>query len=95
MSLTKTTETDRLEIVGQYKAVQIRDAIVIKENGTEVSRSFHRKVLTPGTLDSSDNLVATDISGETSEIQIVCNSVWTQSVKDAWKAKLIADKPSS
>tara|TARA_Y100001963_G_C6688304_1_gene403343 strand:- start:134 stop:418 length:285 start_codon:yes stop_codon:yes gene_type:complete len=94
MSLTKTTETDRLEIVGPYKAVQIKDAIVIKEDGTEVSRSFHRKVLTPGTLDASDNLVATDISGETSEIQSVCNSVWTQSVKDAWKAKLIADKPT-
>ena len=94
MSLTKTTETDRLEIVGPYKAVQIRDAIVIKEDGTEVSRSFHRKVLHPGTLDASDNLVATDISGETSEVQSVCNSVWTQSVKDAWKAKLIADKPA-
>ena len=94
MSLTKTTETDRLEIVGPYKAVQIRDAIVIKEDGTEVSRSFHRKVLHPGTLDASDNLVATDISGETSEVQSVCNSVLTQSVKDAWKAKLIADKPA-
>ena len=94
MALTKTTEGDKIEVVGQYKAVQIRTATVIKEDGKELSRSFHRKVLHPGTLDGSDNLVNTNISGESAEVQGICNAVWTSTVKDAWKAKLIADKPS-
>ena len=95
MALTKTTEEDKIEVVGPYKAVQVRTATVIKEDGVELNRSFHRKVLDPGTLDASDNLVATNISGESAEVQGICNSVWSTSVKNAWKAKLIADKPSS
>ena len=94
MALTKTTEEDKIEVVGQYKHVQVRTATVIKEDGVELNRSFHRKVLEPGTLDASDNLVNTDISGESAEVQGICNTVWTTSVKNAWKAKLIADKPS-
>ena len=92
MALTKTTEEDKIEVVGPYKAVQVRTATVIKEDGVELNRSFHRKVLDPGTLDASDNLVNTDISGESAEVQGICNAVWTSTVKDAWKAKLIADK---
>ena len=95
MALTKSSEEDWVEIIGEYKAVQVRTATVIKEDGVEISRSFHRKVLEPGTLDDSDNLVDTDISGESAEVQGVCNAVWTTSVKNAWKAKLIADKTSS
>ena len=92
MALTKTLEEDKIEIVGQYKAVQIRTATVIKEDGTELNRSFHRRVLDPGTLDGSNNLVDTNISGESAEVQGICNAVWTSTVKDSWKAKLIADK---
>ena len=92
MALTKTTEEDKIEVVGQYKAVQVRTATVIKEDGTELSRSFHRKVLDPGSLDGSDNLVNRDISGETTEVQGICNSVWTSDVKNAWKAELIKAK---
>ena len=92
MALTKTTEEDKIEVVGEYRAVQVRTATVVKEDGNELSRSFHRKVLEPGTLDASDNLVNTDISGESAEVQGICNAVWTSTVKDAWKAKLIADK---
>ena len=94
MALTKTTEEDKIEVVGQYKHVQVRTATVIKEDGNELSRSFHRKVLDPGTLDASDNLVDRDISAESAEVKGICNSVWTSTVKDAWKAKLISDKPS-
>ena len=94
MALTKTTEEDKIEVVGLYKFVQVRTATVIKEDGNEISRSFHRKVLDPGGLDASDNLVDTNISGESAEVQGICNTVWTSTVKDAWKAKLIADKPS-
>ena len=92
MALTKTTEEDKIEVVGEYKFVQIRTATIIKEDGTEISRTFHRKFLDPGGLDASDNLVDTNIRGESAEVQGICNAVWTSTIKDAWKAKLIADK---
>ena len=92
MAITKTTEVGQVEVVGEHKAVQVRTDTVIKEDGTELSRTYHRHVLHPGNLDGSDNLVDTDISGEDSSVQAIANAVWTQAVKDAWKAKLIADK---
>ena len=95
MALAESTEYDKIEVVGLYKAVQVREATVIKKDGTELTRSFRRYVLNAGALDASDNLVDTDISGEPSEVQAICNAVWTTSVKDALKAKLIADKSSS
>tara|TARA_B100000131_G_scaffold264904_1_gene262273 strand:+ start:237 stop:545 length:309 start_codon:yes stop_codon:yes gene_type:complete len=101
MALTETIEYDKIEVVGQYKAVQVRKAHVIKKDGTEISRSFERFVLDPGTLDGSDNLVVNPLSKEpdgttdiADEVKSVCNAVWTPSVKDAWKAKLIAEKSS-
>ena len=69
MALSKTTEDDKIEIVGPYKAVHVRTATVIKEDSKELSRSYHRRVLHPGTLDDSDNLVETDVSSESQEIQ--------------------------
>ena len=92
MALTETTEYDKIEVVGLYKAVQVRKATVIKKDGVELTRSFERYVLQAGTLDGNDALVDTDISSEPAEIQAVCNAVWTTDVKAAWKAKLIADK---
>ena len=94
MALTKTTEEDKIEVVGQYRAVQIRTATVVKEDGKELSRSFHRRVLDPGTLDASDNLVDTDTSSESDEVKGITAAVWTSTVKNAWKDKLIADQPS-
>ena len=95
MALTKTIEIDKIEIVTEYRHVQIRTATIIKEDNVELSRSFHRKTLQCGQLDSSNNLVDTDITGETTEVQAICNTVWITSVKNAWKAKLIADKSST
>jgi len=92
MALTKTTENDKIEVVGQYKSVQVRTATVIKEDGKELTRSFHRKLLQPGTLDASDNLVDTDLSSEDADVKSIAEAAWTATVKDAWKAKLIADK---
>jgi len=92
MALTETTEYDKVEVVGQYKAVQVRKASVIKKDGVELTRTFTRYTLHPGTLDASDNLVDHDLSGEPSEVSAICNAVWTTAIKDAWKAKLIADK---
>ena len=94
MALTKTIEEDKIEVVGPYKHVQVRTATVIKEDGVELNRSFHRKVLDPGTLDSSDNLVDTNTSSESDEVKGITAAVWTTAIKNAWKAKLIADKPS-
>ena len=92
MALAESIEYDKIEVVGLYKAVQVREATVIKKDGTELTRSFRRYVLQAGTLDGNDALVDTDISSEPAEIQAVCNAVWTTDVKAAWKAKLIADK---
>jgi len=94
MALAESIEYDKIEVVGQYKAVQVRKATVIKKDGVEITRAFERYVLQAGTLDASDNLVDTDISGEPAEIAAICNAVWTTDVKAAWKAKLVADKPS-
>ena len=94
MAITKTIVEDKIEIVGDYKFIQIRTASIIKEDGEELTRSFHLKVLNPGTLDASDDLVDTDSSAESAEVKGIAASVWTTDVKDAWKAKLIADKTS-
>ena len=92
MALAESIEYDKIEVVGIYKAVQVRKATVIKKDGIELTRSFERYVLQAGTLDTSDNLVDTDLSNEPAEVSAICNAVWTDSVKAAWKAKLIADK---
>ena len=94
MALAESIEYDKIEVVGQYKAVQVRKATVIKKDGVELTRAFGRYVLQAGVLDGNNALVDTDISAEPAEIQAVCNAVWTTDVKAAWKAKLIADKPA-
>ena len=102
MALAETIEYDKIEVVGQYKHVQVRKATVIKKDGVELTRSYERFVLDPGTLDGSDNLVDNPLDKEgdgttdiAEEVKAVCNAVWTTSVKNAWKAKLIADKSST
>ena len=102
MALTESIEYDKIEVVGQYKAVQVRKATVIKKDDVELTRSFNRFVLDPGTLDASDNLVDNPLDKEpdgttaiADEVKSVCTAVWSTSVKDAWKAKLIAEKSST
>ena len=95
MALTESIEYDKIEVVGQYKAVQVRKATVIKKDGEELTRSFERYVLQAGTLDASDNLVDTDLSAEPAEVSAICTAAWTSDIKAAWKAKLIADKSST
>ena len=94
MALTERFENDKIEVVGTYKAVQVRRAEVIEKDGVEVARSFHRHALSCGTIDDSDNFVDTDISGEDADVQAICTAAWTQAVKDAYKAHLIANKPA-
>ena len=92
MAITKTTEIGQVEVTSIFKHVQVRTDTIIKEDGNELSRSYHRHVLQCGSLDGSDNLVDTVISGEDAEVQAIANAVWTDAIKNAWKAKLIADK---
>ena len=94
MALTERFENDKIEVVGTYKAVQVRRAEIIEKDGVEIARSFHRHALNCGTLDADDNLIDTDISGEDADVQAICNAAWTDAVKDAYKAYLIANKPA-
>ena len=78
MALSETIEYDKIEVFGPYKQVGIRKATVIKKDGVEVARSFHRNVLSPNE----------DITNQPTEVQNICNLVWTQEIKDAWAATL-------
>ena len=92
MAITKETQIGKIEVIGKYKSVQVRTDIVVMEDDEELSIKYHRHVLNCGTLNDSDELIDTDISGENSEVQAVCNAVWTDSIINLWKAKLIAEK---
>jgi hypothetical protein len=91
MALTEETLEDKIEVVGDYKAVQVRTATVIKKDGVEISRSFHRHVLHPSTK-ASGSWADTDISGESTEVQAICNAVWSDAVKTAYQAAMDAQE---
>jgi hypothetical protein len=89
MALTEQTLEDKIEVVGDYKAVQVRTATVIKRDGVEISRSFHRHALQCSTK-TGDTWCDTDISGESAEVQGICNAVWSDSVKTAYQTMMDA-----
>ena len=91
MALTEETVEDKIEVVGDYKTVQVRTATVIKRDGTEISRSFHRHVLHPSTK-TDGTWADTDISGESTEVQGICNAVWTDAVKTAYQTAMDAQE---
>ena len=102
MALEEVIEYDKIEVVGQYKSVQVRKATVVKKDGTELARSFSRYVLDPGTLDGDDNLVDNPLLKEPDgvtdipdEVKAICNVAWTPVVKVAWKTKLISDNSTT
>ena len=76
MALTKETQIGKIEVVGQYKSVQVRTDTVVMEDGEELSRKYHRHALMPDA----------DISAEHAEVKAICNVVWTQAIKDAYTA---------
>ena len=82
MALTERTVEDKIEIVGDYKVIQVRTAVVIERDGVEISRSFSRHVVAPND----------DITGESTEVQAICAAVHTQAVKDAYAAHLAAQE---
>ena len=83
MSLEKIIKIDQIEIVGDYKSIQVRTATVVTDDGVELSRSFHRHVFH----------CDADISGEDAEVQAVCNAVWTDEVKAAYQTFLDSQNP--
>ena len=102
MALEESIQYDKIEVVGEYKVVQVRKASVVKKDGVELARSFSRYVLDPGTLDSDDNLVDNPLLKEPDgttdipdEVKAICTAAWTPTVKVAWKTKLISDKSST
>ena len=104
MAITKTIIVDKTEVVSlgstyssdEWKNVQVRTATVIKEDGVELSRSYHRHVLQPGTVAAgSTALTVTDVSGEDSSVQAVSNAVWTNSVKEAYRLNLVGIRSES
>ena len=102
MALTEETIEDKIEIVGDYKSVQVRTATIIKRDGTEISRSFHRHSLSCSTKsadvrDEDGNITSagtwgdTDISGESTEVQAICNAVWTDAIKTLYQEAMDAE----
>ena len=85
MALTEETVQDKIEIVGDFKMVQVRTAVVIKRDGTEISRSFHRHVVTP-------DISTDDLANESTEVQAICNVVHTDAIKTAYAAHLASQE---
>ena len=92
MAITKETTLDKIEAVGTHRTMQLRYRTDIKEDGKLLSSSNTRRAFDCGRIDSSDNWIDTDISGETTEVQAICNASWTTDVKNAYKQHLIDTK---
>ena len=84
MALSESIEYDKIEVVGPYKAVQVRKATVIKKDGTELTRSFERYVLNPDA----------DVSKEPAEVKAICDAAWTDEVKKSWKTFQESQSPT-
>ena len=84
MAITKRTEEDKIEIVGTHKIIQVRTATIVEEDGTEISRSFHRHTVVPGA----------DVSGESTEVQAIANAVHTDAVVTAYEAHVAENTPT-
>jgi len=84
MALTKTTVNDKIEVInhGTWSSVQVRTATIISEDGTEISRTYHRHVVMPDA----------DLSAEDADVSAICTTVFTQAVKDAYAAHLAAQE---
>ena len=104
MALSKTIYVDKTEVISlgstyttnNWKNIQVRTATVIKEDGVELNRSFHRHVLQPGTISTgSTALTVTDVSGEDAEVQTIFNAVMTDEVKEAYRLHSVGIRSSS
>lgn len=94
MAITKETVFGSATAVGDYKHIEVKMLNLIKEDGVIISNIPHRHVLQCGRVDSSNNFIDTDISSEHADVQTICNAVWTQEVKNLWKARMIEELSS-
>jgi len=88
MAITKETIMAKIEVVGEYKHIQLAEDTIIKEDGVEISRSRHRRMLQCSDIDAEKKQIPFDISSESTEVQNVCNAVWTDEIKTAYANKL-------
>ena len=94
MAITKEVKQDKIEIVTEWKHLQIRERTTVKEDGVVISSSYtNRYVLMPGRVDDSDNFIDTDLSSESDEVKGLANLLWTDAVKASWKQHLINTRP--
>jgi len=91
MALTKVITEDKIEVVGDHKNIQVRTKTSVMEDGVELSSGFHRHVLQCSTK-SGDTWGDTDISSESTEVQAICNAVWTDAVKTAYQTAMDAQE---
>ena len=91
MALTKVITEDKIEVVGDHKNIQVRTKTSVMEDSVELSSGFHRHVLACSTK-SDDTWGDTDISGESTEVQAICNAVWTDAVKTAYQTAMDAQE---
>ena len=94
MAITKEVKQDKIEIVTEWKHLQIRERTTVKEDGVVISSSYtNRYVLMPGRVDDSDNFIDTDLSSESDEVKGLANLLWTDDIKESWKQHLIDTRP--
>ena len=91
MAFTEKQEY-KIEVIGPWQHVQVRTNNIVLKDGVQVGQNYSRTAFQPGRLDDSDNFIVSDVSDQPSEVQAVCNAVWTQKVKDDYKDYLIANK---
>ena len=101
MALTETTSYDKIEVVGPYKAVQVRKRNSVQKDGVEIASNFERYTLQAGKIDSSDNFVDNPLDKEPDgvtaipeEVKNICTAAWTADIKTSFKNFLIANKPA-
>ena len=101
MALTETTLYDKIEVVGPYKAVQVRKRNSIQKDGVEIASNFERYTLQAGKIDTSDNFVDNPLDKEPDgvtaipdEVKNICTAAWTADIKTSFKNFLIANKPA-
>ena len=92
MAITKEIQTTKIEVVGEYKHIQLAEDTIIKEDGIEISRSRHRRILQCSDIDAEKKQIAFDISSESTEVKNICNAVWTDEIKTAYANKLKAEQ---
>ena len=92
MAITKETTVAKIEVVTTWKHLQVAYDTIIKEDGVEISRKRTREVFVCGRLLDDNSFVETDMSGEATDVKAIADLLWTQAIKDSWKAEQIKNK---